>query len=227
METEALCALVNEAIQADRAVTPPDAARRVNWGYPPVLMDASNLVPGPLPDWATGALHDMRMTLRRPAVPSHVWVSWLGAMGVYVGVLVFAALSVVADGLPGWTLAVLGIPAIVAAIVAVIRVWSVQNVQADPGGLTFIQRLPPITLRKRYIPMADVFGVSSCSDTLLFYLGDEVLQQPCNQHAEEVEAVAAHLDRMLARAPAPEQPEPPDELRRIMGERHAPTKVLT
>ncbi len=221
-ETEALCALVNEAVQAHKTNRPTaHQATRVPWGHPPVFANRGAPHSEPPPKWATGSLHDTTLVLRRKPVNVATLQNGRAPMMLYAAALLYIAAMTMFGNVGLETLLVAWIPAGIIAIVAGLRAWSEQVVQVAPDGITFEQRIPPVTVRSRHVPMADLLGVSSAADELLFHLGDEVIHQPCNQPDHEVAALAAHLDRMVVRTPETEAPTPPDELKRMLGKRRS------
>ncbi len=64
--------------------------------------------------------------------------------------------------------------------------------------------------------MNQVLGVSSANDALLFHLGDKVHVQRCYKPKPEVEALAAHLNRLVTHHPDQEPETPPHELVQIV-----------
>ncbi len=216
-EMAALCDLINDAAAAHRdadEVLPP--ATRVDWGNAPKRIAEHHSTAAPLPPWASSEMHKTHFTVRVSKLVVALSVGGIFLQAVMVGVVVAAIVAIGFAAFSWWGL--LLIPAIATALatIPVLVRWMSQEVHVNAETVTFENRLHPFTITRRSVPVDQIQGVSATGDTLIFYLGNTVRRQRCLQQVHEVEALAAHLNRLVTVTPVSEPLKPPSELRRVL-----------
>ncbi len=91
-----------------------------------------------------------------------------------------------------------------------------REVTVDANELTLSKRMGPFTWAIRDIPVDRIRGVTASRGSLVFHLDDETITVRCRQPWRQVESLAMHLDRFLARPVPPDAEHPPEALKRML-----------